>query len=187
MSKEISATVAGGVDEREGQYLTFVLGREIYGLGILQVREIIGMTDITAVPGTPKFVKGVINLRGRVVPVIDARVKFGMPEAAPTDRTCIIVVDVGEADIGLVVDEVSEVLNITSDQIEDTPSFGADVDTEFILGMGKAGDRVTILLDISKVLSQLDTSAIEAAAQSTESGGSAESSPGGGKNGNSNA
>lgn len=168
MNKETSATVAGGVDEREGQYLTFVLGRETYGLGILQVREIIGMTDITAVPGTPKFVKGVINLRGRVVPVIDARVKFGMPEAAPTDRTCIIVVDVGEADIGLIVDEVSEVLNITSDQIEDTPSFGADVDTEFILGMGKAEEKVTILLDISKVLSGSELDLVEKVHQAAE-------------------
>ncbi len=187
MDTKSSPAVAGSTDQRAGQYLSFVLAGEIYGLRILRVREIIGMTDITAVPRTPEFVKGVINLRGRVVPVIDARLKFGMSAAEPTDRTCIIVVDIGETDVGLIVDEVSEVVDIPADQIEDTPSFGADVDTQFILGMGKTGEKVTVLLDISRVLSQLDTSAIEAAVQSTKSGGSAESSPGGGNEGNSNA
>ncbi len=184
MDNETSTDVAGGTDQRAGQYLTFVLAGEIYGLGILQVREIIGMTDITAVPRTPTFVKGVINLRGRVVPVIDARLKFGMPEAEPTDRTCIIVVDVGETDVGFIVDEVSEVLDIPAGQIEDAPSFGADVDTQFILGMGKTGEKVTVLLDISRVLSQLDTSATEGAVHSITSGGSAESPLDGGKAGN---
>ncbi len=167
MDNETSAAVAGGTDQRAGQYLTFVLAGEIYGLGILQVREIIGMTDITAVPRTPDFVKGVINLRGGVVPVIDARLKFGMAEAEPTDRTCIIVVDVGETDVGLIVDEVSEVANIPAAQIEDTPSFGVDVDTQFILGMSKAGEKVTILLDLAKVLagSELATMARDATSQ----------------------
>ncbi len=162
MDNETSTAVAGGTDQRAGQYLTFVLAGEIYGLGILQVREIIGMTDITAVPRTPTFVKGVINLRGNVVPVIDARLKFGMPEAETTDRTCIIVVDVGEMDVGFIVDEVSEVLDIPAGQIEDTPSFGADVDTQFILGLGKAGEKITVLLDISKVLSAGELSAVPA-------------------------
>ena len=162
MDNETSTAVAGGTDQRAGQYLTFVLAGEIYGLGILQVREIIGMTDITAVPRTPTFVKGVINLRGNVVPVIDARLKFGMPEAETTDRTCIIVVDVGKMDVGFIVDEVSEVLDIPAGQIEDAPSFGPDVDTQFILGLGKAGEKVTVLLDISKVLSAGELSAVPA-------------------------
>ena len=170
MDNETSAAVAGGTDQRAGQYLTFVLAGEIYGLGILQVREIIGMTDITAVPRTPEFVKGVINLRGRVVPVVDTRLKFGMPEDEPTDRTCIIVVDVGEADVGLIVDEVSEVMNIPADQIEDAPSFGADVDTRFILGMTKADDKVTILLDLTKVLAGSELAAMAGDATSQNEG-----------------
>ena len=170
MDNETSAAVAGGTDQRAGQYLTFVLAGEIYGLGILQVREIIGMTDITAVPRTPEFVKGVINLRGGVVPVIDARLKFGMSEAEPTDRTCIVVVDVGEADVGLIVDEVSEVVNIPADKIEDTPSFGADVDTRFILGMSKADEKVTILLDLAKVLAGSELAAMAGVATSQDEG-----------------
>ncbi len=162
MDTESSVAVAGGTDERAGQYLTFILAGEVYGLGILQVREIIGMADITAVPRTPTFVKGVINLRGRVVPVIDARLKFGMSPAEPTDRTCIIVVDVGEADVGFIVDEVAEVLNIPAGEIEDAPSFGADVDTQFIRGLSKVGEKVTVLLDISEVLSVNELSAASA-------------------------
>jgi purine-binding chemotaxis protein CheW len=109
--------------------------------------------DITAVPRTPGFVKGVINLRGKVIPVVDLRLKFGMAEAERTEQTCIIVVDVGRVEMGIIVDKVSEVLNIAGGDIEDTPSFGVNVDTGFILGLGKANNRVTILLDIAKVLS----------------------------------
>ncbi len=165
MDKEQSTAVAEATGAKAGQYLTFVLGGEVYGLGILQVREIIGMMDITAVPQTPQFVKGVINLRGRVVPVVDARLKFGMPEAEQTDLTCIIVVDTGQADVGFIVDEVSEVVDIPADQIEDAPSFGAGVDTDLILGMGKGGDRVTVLLDISKALSGAELSSLPATAE----------------------
>lgn len=137
----------------EGKYLTFVLGGEEYGLEILKVREIIGVMDITSVPQTPVFVKGVINLRGKVIPVIDLRLKFGMEEAQPTDETCIIVVDIGGSLIGIFVDTVSEVLDVTADQIEPPPSFGSAIDTAFILGMGKIKGKVKILLDIDKVLS----------------------------------
>lgn len=152
-----AAAVAGRGDSRAGKYLTFFLGGEEYGLEILKVREIIGMMDITAVPRTPDFVKGVINLRGKVIPVIDLRLKFGMPAAEQTDETCIIVVDVGEMEMGIIVDKVSEVMDIGADDIEDAPSFGIDVDTEFILGMGKAESKVTILLNISRVLSAAET------------------------------
>jgi purine-binding chemotaxis protein CheW len=137
---------------REGQYLTFVLAEEVYGLEILKVREIIGFMDITTVPRTPEFIKGVINLRGKVIPVIDLRLKFGMPEVEATDQTCIIVVDVDGVEIGIVVDEVDEVLQVMEADIEDAPAFGASVDTDFILGMGKTNGKVTILLDIGRVL-----------------------------------
>lgn len=136
-----------------GKYLTFVLGDEEYGLEILKVREIIGLMEITSVPQTPVFIKGVINLRGKVIPVIDLRLKFGMEEAEPTEETCIIVVDISGAMIGILVDTVSEVLPVTADQIEPAPSFGGSIDTGFILGMGKVKGKVKILLDIDSVLS----------------------------------
>jgi purine-binding chemotaxis protein CheW len=141
-----------------GKYLTFELASEEYGLEILKVREIIGMMDITAVPRTPEYVKGVVNLRGKVIPVIDLRLKFGMKEADVTDETCIIVVDVDGIEMGIIVDKVSEVLDIISNDIESAPKFGSSVDTNFILGMGKASERVSILLDITKVLSYSDVS-----------------------------
>lgn len=135
-----------------GKYLTFKLADEEYGLEILKVREIMGVMDITPVPCTPDFVKGVINLRGKVIPVTDLRLKFGMPAAERTNQTCIIVVDVGALEMGIVVDSVCEVLDISDDNIDDAPVFGANVKTEFILGMGKVSNRVNILLDIRRVL-----------------------------------
>ena len=142
---------------KTGKYLTFFLEEEEYGIGILKVKEIIGMMPITSVPRTPEFVKGVINLRGKVIPVMDLRLKFSMGEIPYTDRTCIIVVEIDSQDstvlIGIVVDAVSEVLNITGDEIEDAPTFGSKLDTDYILGMAKMEGGVKILLDISKVLS----------------------------------
>jgi len=141
---------------REGKYLTFSLASEEYGIGILKVREIIGMMSITPVPQTPEFVKGVINLRGKVIPVIDLRLRFGLDATAYTERTCIIVVEIhgesGSIPMGIVVDAVSEVLNIRSADIENTPSFGVKLNTDFILGMAKTDGGVKILLDIDKVL-----------------------------------
>jgi purine-binding chemotaxis protein CheW len=152
-----------------GKYLTFALGKEEYGLEILKVREIIGYMDITAVPRTPPYVKGVINLRGQVIAVIDLRAKFGMETAEKSDQTCIIVVEIKQGgrklSTGIIVDHVSEVLNIAGDQIEDAPSFGAAVDTNFILGMGKIGDSVKILLDINIVLGDDDLSAVTSRAE----------------------
>ncbi len=155
------AGVAGQLEvsglEREGKYLTFSLGEEEYGIGILKVKEIIGMMRITPVPQTPEYVKGVINLRGKVIPVIDLRLRFGMGENGYTERTCIVVVEIdGDAcklHIGIVVDSVSEVLNIRGADIEDTPSFGTTLNTQYILGMAKTGGGVKILLDIDQVLS----------------------------------
>jgi len=151
--------------EREGKYLTFSLDQEEYGIGILKIKEIIGMMPITSVPQTPAFVKGVINLRGKVIPVIDLRLRFGMGEIDYTDRTCIIVVEIegaaGMVLIGSVVDAVSEVLSIKGEEIEDTPTFGAKLDTEYILGMAKMEGGVKILLDIDQVLSSEEISGLE--------------------------
>ena len=149
---------------RGGKYLTFALGKEEYGLEILKVREIIGWMDITALPRTPACVKGVVNLRGQVIVVIDLRAKFAMEGAAKTDQTCIIVVEIAHAgrklSTGIIVDRVSEVLEIPGDNIEAPPSFGTTVATDFILGMGKVGEAVKILLDIDKVLSASEVMAM---------------------------
>lgn len=146
--------------QKQGKYLTFAIGEEEYGLEILKVREIIGYMDITPVPQTPSFVKGVINLRGQVIPVIDLRSKLGMQTAEVTDETCIIVVEVtrnGQRnDTGIVVDRVQEVLYITEEQIQDVPEFGSSIDTDFILGLGKIGQTVKILLSIDKILRDTD-------------------------------
>jgi purine-binding chemotaxis protein CheW len=142
--------------ERAGKYLTFSLASEEYGIGILKVREIIGMITITTIPQAPRYVKGVINLRGKVIPVLDLRLKFGMEAIEYNERTCIIVVELAGSgrsiNIGIVVDSVSEVLNIKAADIEDTPNFGASLNTEYILGLAKSAGRVKILLDIDRVL-----------------------------------
>jgi purine-binding chemotaxis protein CheW len=152
-----------------GKYLTFSLEEEEYGIGILKVKEIIGMMPITSVPRTPDHVKGVINLRGKVIPVVDLRLKFGMGEIPYNERTCIIVVEIDTSEatvlIGIVVDSVSEVLNIKEDEIEDTPAFGTQLDTSFILGIAKTDSGVKILLNIDKVLSSTEISSLDAAAQ----------------------
>ncbi len=158
-SKVISKTPTKG-----GKYLTFSLADEEYGLEILKVREIIGIMDITAVPQMPHFVKGVVNLRGKVIPVVDLRLKFGMEPADYTEATCIIVVDVGSL-MGIIVDTVQEVLHIDENAIDPPPPLGASVDTSFILGLGKIRDEVKILLDIDRVLTD------EEMAQLQQSGG----------------
>jgi purine-binding chemotaxis protein CheW len=150
-------TEAGPVHtERAGKYLTFSLADEEYGINILKIKEIIGMMPITTVPQTPLFVKGVINLRGKVIPVIDLRLKFGMEPMAYGERTCIVVVEIegtsGTVLIGSVVDSVSEVLNIKGEDIDPPPSFGTRLDTNAILGMAKMDGDVKILMDIDKVL-----------------------------------
>ena len=156
------------ISDKEGKYLTFTLANEEYGISILKIREIIGMMPITSVPRTPEFVKGVINLRGKVIPVMDLRLKFGMDAIDYTDRTCIIVVEIlsqaGTVQIGTVVDSVSEVLNVGGNDIEETPSFGTKLDTEYILGMAKMEGGVKILLDIDKVLNDEEIAALEKAA-----------------------
>lgn len=149
---------------REGKYLTFSLAEEEYGIGILKIKEIIGMMPVTTVPRTPEYVKGVINLRGKVIPIIDLRLRFGMESIEYTERTCIIVVEIeGQTEtvqVGVVVDAVSEVLNVDTKDIEDTPQFGRSLDTEYILGMAKMEGGVKILLDVDQVLTGEESEAI---------------------------
>ena len=156
------------IADKEGKYLTFSMAHEEYGIGILKIKEIIGMMPITSVPQTPDFIKGVINLRGKVIPVMDLRLRFGMDTIDYTERTCIIVVEIegmaGTVQIGIVVDSVSEVLNIRGQEIEETPAFGTKLNTEYILGMAKMEGGVKILLDIDQVLSQQEVELLEQAA-----------------------
>jgi purine-binding chemotaxis protein CheW len=148
-----------------GKFLTFFLAGEEYGVEILRVREILGMLPITRVPRTPDSVRGVINLRGKIIPVVDLRAKFAMAVSEYTNRTCIVVVQAQGLEFGVVVDRVSEVLNIRADDIEDAPSFGVDVSTEYLLGIAKAADSVKLLLDIERVLSNQEVVEIGDVAQ----------------------
>jgi purine-binding chemotaxis protein CheW len=154
---------------RAGKFLTFQLANEEFGIRVLKVREIMGVQDITAVPQTPMHIKGVINLRGKVIPVIDLRLKFGLPAAEYTQRTCIIVTQVqGESAqilMGIVVDGVSEVLNLSPSDIEDTPDFGEQVASQYLLGMAKVKGKVKILLDIDRVLSSQELNGLNALLQ----------------------
>ena len=149
----------------EGKFLTFVLNDEVYGIEILKVREIIGLMDVTSVPQTPDYMKGVINLRGKVIPVIDLRLKFSMPEEEHTQETCTIVVEVDNTSIGIIVDKVSEVMEIKGDEIEAAPQFGQGIDTNFIMGLGKTKETIVILLDIAKVLSAEELAMVEEIAE----------------------
>ncbi len=144
------------ISSHEGKYLTFILGSEEYGIEILRVREIIGVMDITAVPQAPDYMKGVINLRGKVIPIIDLRLKFSMQEEEHTKETCVIVVEVNNTQIGIIVDSVSEVQDINGSEIEESPDLGQGIDTNFIMGLGKVREKIIILLDIEKVLTSGD-------------------------------
>ncbi len=151
-----------------GKYLTVVLENEAYGIAVLKVREIIRMQKITPVPQMPGFVKGVINLRGRVIPVVDLRVKFGL-KAEFAERTCIVVVQVKLpteqiVQMGLIVDSVEEVVTLTNEEIEPTPDFGTKIDTSYLLGMAKVKGQVKTLLDIDRVVAPETVQAIAQAA-----------------------
>jgi len=160
MTTTANDNAAAQADARSGKYLTFQLANEEFGIRVLKVREIMGIQEITAVPQTPVHIKGVINLRGKVVPVVDLRLKFGVAAADYTQRTCIIVTQVqgesGPVMMGIVVDGVSEVLNLTGAEIEDTPDFGEEISGGYLLGMAKVKGKVKILLDIDRVLSTQD-------------------------------
>lgn len=158
-----------------GKYLTFQLGKEAYGIGIMKVQEIVGVMPVTRMPKLPHFVRGLVNLRGKVIPVFDLRLKFGLEKKEDTDRTCIIVVrlsldgnrpDAAEVTLGIIVDEVSEVVNVPAEAIEPPPAFGASVDVSFLLGVGKMGAKVVMLLDADRILprEELQSVTMEAAA-----------------------
>jgi purine-binding chemotaxis protein CheW len=153
---------------RAGKYLTFFLDNEEYGVEILKVQEIIGRMPVTPVPKTPDYIRGVINLRGKIHPIMDLKLKFGMSGTEITDETCIIVVNAAKMMMGILVDRVSEVANIAAGEIEDTPTFGAGIDTEYLLGVGKTGGRVRLLLDIDKVITAKDIIQIKKAADQEE-------------------
>ncbi len=160
-SVAVPTSVPGAVsDQRAGKYLAFHLGAEEFGIPVLSVREIMGLQDITAVPQTPSYVRGVINLRGKVIPVVDLRLKFGLDGVEYGQRTSIIVVKVGDTMMGIVVDGVSEVLNFAPGDIENTPDFGRGIETPYILGMAKAKGKVRMLLDIDQILSTQDVTGI---------------------------
>ena len=146
--------------ELEGKYLTFKLKQESYGIGIMTVQEIIGIMKVTRVPKAPPCIRGVVNLRGKVIPVVDLRSRFGMECQDDTERTCIIVLQVAAASgrliMGIIVDEVSEVMDVRREQIEPPPSFGTALDTSFLLGMGKIGEKVIMLLDVDRILTTGD-------------------------------
>lgn len=153
-----AAAIRDGIleDEEQQQYLTFLLGEEMFAIGILSIREIIEYGFVTEVPMTPPFIRGVINLRGAVVPVVDLAVRFGREARDNSKRTCIVIVEIdtarGSQEMGVVVDAVSEVLEIAADDIEPPPQFGARIRSDFIRGMGKIDGNFVILLDVDRVL-----------------------------------
>lgn len=154
-------------EAQAGKFLTFFLADEEYGIEILKVQEIIGLMPVTRIPRTPDYVRGVINLRGKIIAITDLRKKFGMEYVDETSETCIIVVQTNGVEIGVMVDKVSEVLDIPAAEIESTPSFGSSVPTEFLLGIGNTGSGVKLLLNIERILSdqQLMELCAESAAQ----------------------
>lgn len=165
MSRTNSATLPNvevdSENENENKVLSFRLDREEYGVEILRVREIIGIIDVTPLPQTPAYVKGVINLRGKIIPVIELRTKFGLEPREYTEETCIIVVEVSDGgderfQMGVIVDTVSEVIDVPKKVIEPAPKFGGNLNTSYILGMGKVKDQVLILLDIDRVMTLAD-------------------------------
>ena len=167
-NKAAQTTTTPTLSNRAGKYLSFHLGDEEYAIQVLKVREIVKLQHITGVPETPAEMKGVINLRGKVIPVVDLRLRFGLPEKEYGQRTCIIVVELGRGGagpMGIIVDEVSEVLTLQESDIQDTPDFGAGVETPYLLGMAKIRESVKILLDIDEALAASDLSAIGALAQ----------------------
>ncbi len=161
---EDPSTISQEITDKAGKYLIFRIAEENYGIDILKVQEIIQIQDITTVPRMPDFVRGVLNLRGKVIPVMNLRKRFGMEDIPDTDRTSIIVAKLassyGSITMGIIVDSVSEVIDIPVNVIEDVPDFGVGVDTTFILGMGKIDKKVIILLDIDKILTTKELNTI---------------------------
>lgn len=161
------------MSESTNQYLTFTLGDEVFALDISSVREVLEYTTITKVPRTPDYIRGVINLRGRAVPVVDVRLKFDMPETEPTVNTCIIIVEVKlggeETVLGALADSVKEVMDIEPENIEPTPRMGTSIQADFIQGIGKQGDDFIIILDIDRVFTEEELTQMTSASPETQS------------------
>lgn len=155
-----------GLQEENQEYVTFFLNNEVYAIDALSVQEIVELASITKIPHLPYFLKGVINLRGTIIPVVDLKMKFGMASEEYRKHTCIIVAEFSGGVMGLIVDAVSDVMNLTSDSIASTPNFGTKVNTDFIKGMGKSGENLVIVLDVDKVLSEAETISLEEAKKS---------------------
>ena len=175
--KAKGGAVAVKVDEAPSQYLTFALGSEMFAVGILNVKEIIEYGNLTEIPMMPAFIRGVINLRGSVVPVIDLAARFGGSQTEVGRRTCIVIVEVEDEDakhdIGIMVDAVSEVLDIPGSEIEPPPAFGAKIRADFIFGMGKVAGKFVIILNINKVLSVEEIALLTGAEGIAEAAGAA--------------
>ncbi|MDR2641184.1 MAG: chemotaxis protein CheW [Planctomycetaceae bacterium] len=159
LNESIEQITAENEDTLKNMYLTFRLGKEDYGIEIRYVTEIVGMQKITEVPDMPGFVKGVVNLRGQVIPVLDMRLRFNMEPRAYDERTCIVVVNIGNSQVGLVVDTVNEVRNIDDEQISPPPKTGNAASAQYIQGMGKVGEDVIILLEGQRLLHENETAA----------------------------
>ena len=167
---KINASLQAEQDEdtQEGKFLTFVLGNEEYGIEIRNVTEIIGIQRITDLPDVPHYVKGVINLRGKVIPVVDVRIRFGLPEREYDERTCIVVVNITDISVGLIVDSVSEVLDIPDEDIEPPPKVNMGASSRYIRNLGKVGENVKILLDVHKLFFDDEVEQIAKASESIE-------------------
>ena len=148
-------------DTQKGKFLTFSIGKEDYGIEIKYVTEIIGIQDITEVPELPDYIKGIINLRGKIIPVMDVRIRFRKPFREYNDRTCVIVVDIHEISLGLIVDYVCEVLDIQDEHIVPPPDFKTGFNNRYVRGIGKVGTGVKLLLDCDKLLNENEASAIQ--------------------------
>ena len=148
-------------DTQKGKFLTFSLGKETYGIEILHVTEIIGIQDITVIPQALEYIKGVINLRGQIIPVLDVRLRFKMPPKEYTDRTCVIVIDIRDVSVGLVVDSVADVLNIADSDIVEAPQFSLNRTRRFMKRIGKVGGNVVLILDCDELLTEEEIDMIE--------------------------
>ncbi len=159
MARDFRNTLGPEIEEDtlKNKYLTFALGKEVYGIEIRYITEIIGIQQITEVPEVPAFVRGIINLRGRIVPVVDVRMKFGKPAVPYDDRTCIIVVEMGLLVIGMIVDNVADVLDIPEENIVPPPEIRTGYQNRYIKGIGKVGDDVKLLLDCDRFLNEDET------------------------------
>jgi purine-binding chemotaxis protein CheW len=160
MAQALEAAMTEQEDTQHGRFLTFVLGDEVYGIEIRYVKEIIGLMPVTKLPEAPGHIKGIINLRGKIIPVIDVRLKFKEDAVAYSDRTCIIVIETDELTAGLIVDNVAEVVSIDDESIVPPPDYGSSYASRYISGIGKTGDEVKILLDCEKLFLEDEKQAI---------------------------